>query len=1735
MGTEILATPRSDKPWIFVCCGLHGSGSTWMFNLVREIYRTEGVEFVSCHRESKAKWPLEGLGSRRLVVKSHNPMADLQSFIANSSEPVVITVRDPRDAVVSMMQRFPDSSAADFNEALKAVALSAQSLVALSRLRDIPVFRYEDGFIGSVETFDRIAALLGTRPPKDHRTEILAGLTQEAVKRKISDLEAAGAIRGEEVWDRESQWHANHVGDGKVGKFNSVLSPAQQREIVRQTRDYCDRFGYDVTANEMRETEAPLTAPSDAVPTPRSGKPRFFFCCGQHGSGSTWMFNLVREICRTQGVDFVSCHQESRARLPLDNLGSRLLVVKAQNPTDDLQLFIGNSSEPAVIMVRDPRDAVASFMLRFPNSLASSFDKALEAIALSAQRLVALSRLRDIPVFRYEDGFVGSVETFDRIAALLGTSPSEDHREAILAGLTPEAVRRTISGLEAAGAIRGEEVWDRETHWHANHVGDGKVGKFNSVLSPAQQREVVKQTRDYCDRFGYDVTVNEMRETEAPLTAPSDAVPVAAAEATQPVPDQGQATATQRRDADTKTVGLCMIVKNEAPVIRRCLDSVRPLLDYVLVEDTGSTDGTQDIIRDWLTQTGLPGEVFDAPWQDFAHNRTLALARLRENSAIDYALIIDADDALEIPQGFQLPELTADSYTLDIHDTSIHYQRTQIVRNTLPWRYQGVLHEFLVCEGSGPAGRLPIVMRRGHDGARRRDPETYRKDASILESALLTETDPFLIARYTFYLAQSYRDCGEKAKAIEAYLRRAELGYWDQEVFFSLYKAAQLKEELGHDKDEVIALYLRASESAPNRAEALHGASRLCRNAGRNRQGYEIAKRGLALTAPKDGLFVEPWIYETGLLDEFAVNAYWSGRYRDCLDASLKILATGKLSGANMQRVVANVQSASKRLPREPNLGSLGKEGFIEQLAIGAPRSLRTRLDKPPRVLVAILAKQKEPSLPLYLECIEALDYPKSSMFLYIRTNNNTDRTEQILREWVARVGHLYADVEFDSENVAAPVQNFGVHEWNAVRFSVLGRIRNISLRRALEHDCEFYFVADVDNFVRPCTLRELVALNLPIVAPLLRSIGPGNFYSNYHAEIDANGYYKECDQYQWILNRWVRGVLEMPLVHCTYLIRADVLNDLTYEDATSRYEYVVFSDSARKSGVPQYLDNRQIYGYITFDKGDSHYVTGGIEQARTLLCADLSARAAIEDQARKPAIVSPAAGPLPDRPGTHTGRLKTLIFCTSFAETREEWNGRYRRWLQAIRASELVYDNILIVDDGSPVLPDWRDVEVRTDEIGDAPPTDLLLYHFREHLGRKDVFDFPGWYRSFAFAGRYAQAHDFGKVIHIESDSFLIGSRVQRYFNDAVTGWIALWCPLYSGYPETAIQVMAGDAVRRFAGIERTHPHESLIGREFELQLPFDVVEKRFNGNRFGEYLPFVPGNAEYAVQVPSDLGDDYYWWLHPGYRDSRVGDPGPAFANMKTAPQGIPAMLEQVNLINLDRSPDRLARVKERNSHLKNILRVPAVDGALADREELVKDGTITEDLSYLPGALGCAVSHVGLWKKAVSLNGGVTVCEDDVIFSFNFLEESARVISSLPADWDIIHWGYLFDPYFLWVDFGFAKAELRFYDRRFSRDYQKFQCESSSSTAVRLVHSFGLQAYSVSPKGARALLEYCLPLRKRLIPFPGTDIVLEDIGIDCAMCGAYGSMQAFVCIPPLVIHDDVQTSDRIARDQA
>jgi glycosyltransferase involved in cell wall biosynthesis/LPS sulfotransferase NodH len=480
-----------------------------------------------------------------------------------------------------------------------------------------------------------------------------------------------------------------------------------------------------------------------------------------------------------------------------------------------------------------------------------------------------------------------------------------------------------------------------------------------------------------------------------------------------------------------KTIGLCMIVKNEAEVILRCLESARPIVNYVLIEDTGSTDKTQKIIREWLDRVGIPGEVYDEPWRDFAYNRSHALARLRKNKDVDFALILDADDVLELPPGFKMPHLKGDSYTLEIRHQQLRHWRPHIVRNALPWRYEGLLHEFLSCP-VGPDNRqtfpeehsqqrLPGVrIRVGEEGARRQISvsERYRCDAALLESALSTETDAFLISRYTFYLAQSYRDCDEGEKALANYLKRAELGYWDQEVFISLYQAANLKAHLGYDAEDVLATYSRAHNVRKDRAESLHAAARYCRVKDRFELGYKFAQRALGMKAPRDGLFLERWVYDYGVLDEYAINAYWIGKFDDCQRACKRLLREGKIPSGMRERIEQNGRFAREKLSSPVD----------------------TKNKAPRRIGLCMIVKNES---KVILRCLESvrriLDY------VVIEDTGSTDGTQKIIREWLDRVG-------LPGEVYDEPWQDFAYNRSHA-----LARLRE-------KRDIDYALIMDADD-----------------------------------------------------------------------------------------------------------------------------------------------------------------------------------------------------------------------------------------------------------------------------------------------------------------------------------------------------------------------------------------------------------------------------------------------------------------------------------------------------------------------------------------------------------------------------------------------------------------------------------------------------------------------------------------------
>jgi tetratricopeptide (TPR) repeat protein len=229
------------------------------------------------------------------------------------------------------------------------------------------------------------------------------------------------------------------------------------------------------------------------------------------------------------------------------------------------------------------------------------------------------------------------------------------------------------------------------------------------------------------------------------------------------------------------------------------------------------------------------------------------------------------------------------------------------MRSALHWRYVGVLHEYPACDVPNPATATlhGLSYRRIHDGARWRDPEKYRKDALLLEQGLREEPGN---ARYAFYLAQSWRDAREPARALEWYERRVTMGGWDEEVWNALLEAAKLREQLGAPHAEVLAAYLRAHEARPRRAEALCHLARYTRGRGEHAVAFVFASAALQIPRPDDVLFVEEGVYAWRSLDEYAIAAYWVGRHRESADANRRLLADGKLPASEAERVKANLR-----------------------------------------------------------------------------------------------------------------------------------------------------------------------------------------------------------------------------------------------------------------------------------------------------------------------------------------------------------------------------------------------------------------------------------------------------------------------------------------------------------------------------------------------------------------------------------------------------------------------------------------------------------------------------------------------------------------------------------------------------------------------------------------------------------------------------------------------------------
>ena len=214
---------------------------------------------------------------------------------------------------------------------------------------------------------------------------------------------------------------------------------------------------------------------------------------------------------------------------------------------------------------------------------------------------------------------------------------------------------------------------------------------------------------------------------------------------------------------------------------------------------------------------------------------------------------------------------------------------------------------------------------------------------------------------------------------------------------------------------------------------------------------------------------------------------------------------------------------------------------------------------------------------------------------------------------------------------------------------------------------------------------------------------------------------------------------------------------------------------------------------------------------------------------------------------------MKTLLFCTSYADTPHRWQSRYRKWLDYVSRSAIARDQVLLVDDGSASLPEWRGLAILRELPDKAPADKTVLFHFADNLGRPALLNYPGWFRSFALAAEYARKFGFDKIVHIESDSYVYSDRLVRFINGLSSGWTTFWCPS-QGFPETCIQVVCADRLEDYLALSHVSYAAELANRAIETLLPFTDVRKDFIGDRYGEIVQWLPEDADYGCQIPDD-----------------------------------------------------------------------------------------------------------------------------------------------------------------------------------------------------------------------------------------------------------------------------------------
>jgi glycosyltransferase involved in cell wall biosynthesis len=366
-------------------------------------------------------------------------------------------------------------------------------------------------------------------------------------------------------------------------------------------------------------------------------------------------------------------------------------------------------------------------------------------------------------------------------------------------------------------------------------------------------------------------------------------------------------------------LALNFICKNESHVIERMLNSVKTITDLIVVNDTGSTDGTQELIKKFGLENNIPTYVFERPFDDFEKSRNFAMQKLRDvvkdlewDSNKTHGYWIDCDENLVVENNFNKDQFVNDLYMMNVYIGQMKYTRNTFFKVSKPFRWYGPVHEFIVCDEknitSGLAENLLVNVQMDGASWQGKTSEKYLDHAHRLETYISNDRSD---ARWIFYTAQSYHDSASIAdnkdeneerlrRSLRYYRERTERadGY-PEEVYYSHFRIGTIMRNLEEPWNLTLQECLKAYAVDPSRGESIKTIIDYYLQIGEWSLAYLYSKFAIETfhgknPYPKRLLFVDEALYNWKFAEAHAAACFYCGRKEEAKESFLQILKMSK-------------------------------------------------------------------------------------------------------------------------------------------------------------------------------------------------------------------------------------------------------------------------------------------------------------------------------------------------------------------------------------------------------------------------------------------------------------------------------------------------------------------------------------------------------------------------------------------------------------------------------------------------------------------------------------------------------------------------------------------------------------------------------------------------------------------------------------------------------------------------